>query len=273
MATELKRNFQAVFLLFPAFFFSNFIYSVNVSIHPWRIYETFPVSFLSTLKDEQRNAGYPGTVGGHRVREFVYGFMNYNSGEKLNHITAPEALQMNCDYAIAYKRDKPWYDNYYSELAVEDYWDFTLLKRRRPIARKLLYELPSATGFEGSQEYFNAYERFDISFNSENPVLAEFDFGIDASPKPFRAWLVLQIDGDDGNNIFVRTPLDLVKLNWNGAESFITCITSGNIPVKIKRIVAYLWNIEKTEVKFRLNGFRLYQLDGEGITEVSQANL
>jgi hypothetical protein len=67
--------------------------------------------------------------------------------------------------------------------------------------------------------------------------------------------------------------LELIKYNWNGTGSFTTCITSGNIPIKIKRIVAYLWNIDQAEIQFKWNAFRLYQLAGEGITEISQAKL
>ncbi|HYC30103.1 MAG TPA: hypothetical protein VEB42_14820, partial [Chitinophagaceae bacterium] len=97
-------------IAFPLIFLFHFISNLNFSVHCWRIYETIPQSFFDRLVSEQSTSERQITVAGHRVREFIYGFQNYNSNGKLTHITAPEALQMNCDYAIAYEQDKPYYN-------------------------------------------------------------------------------------------------------------------------------------------------------------------
>jgi hypothetical protein len=273
MINGFRRTLQLPFLLVPLFFLVHFIMSCNISVHPWRTYETIPKEFFSILRDEQQKSTRPITVGGHRVREFFYGFLNYNSPEKLSHITSPEALQMNCDYAIAYKHDKPWYDKYYTELAEDKYWDYTLIKRRVPIERKMVYST-RFLAFEGSSEYYNAFEKLDTTFGMVNPLLAEFNISVEKVPVPFKAWLVLQINGDgEGDMILVRTPLDLVKHNWNGTINFTTCIVTGNIPLRIKRVVAYLWNIDKKEVRMTVNSFKLYQLVGDGVTGISNAKL
>ncbi len=274
MLNELKRNLQIAMMAIPAVYLAHFLIHVNFRVHPWRVYETMPAEFFSILRSEQEKTPYRITIGGHRVREFFYAFLNYKSRVKLNHMTSPEALQMNCDYALAYKQDKPWYDKYYTELATENDWDFRLLKRRVPIERQVFYSTKNIAEFTGNNEFYNAFEKLDTTFNSEGPVLAEFNFDVDKAPEPLNAWLVLEIsDAQDVNNQFLRIPMNLVRYDWNGANNFTLSIVSGNIPFKIKRIVAYLWNIDKKEIKIKMNSFHLYKLKGEGINLISKAKI
>jgi hypothetical protein len=274
MINEWKRYLQISLLVVPACFLIHFIFQLNFRVHPWRVYETMPAEFIRILKTEQKKTPYRITIAGHRVREFFYAFLNYKSTTKINHITAPEALQMNCDYAVAYKQDKPWYDPYYEEIASEDDWGFRLLKRRTPIDRKVLYKTKQIPDFTGNAEYYNAFEKTDTTFNADNPVLAEFNFDVKKAPEPMNAWLVLQIDGaNPQENQFWRIPMNLVRYDWNGANNFTLSITSGNMPFKIKRIVAYLWNIDKKEIHIKMNSFHLYQLHGPGVKEISKAKI
>lgn len=275
MINEARSKIKTIALVIPLCFIIQFVSAANLRVHPWRVYETMPHSFFALLREEQEKSSQRITIGGHRVREFFYGFLNYKSSVKLNHVTSPEALQMNCDYAVAYIQDKPWYDAYYTELAVDNDWGFRLLKRKTPVARKLLLSYDQISLFTGAGEYFNAFEKLDTTFNSENPLLAEFNFNVEKAPEPLNAWLVLQVDDGTGqdNNQFLRIPLNLVKFDWNGTKSFTLSIVSGNIPLKIKRIVAYLWNIDKKEINMKMNSFRLYQLEGEGVKVISKAKI
>jgi hypothetical protein len=274
MVNELKPSVQGVLMIVPAVYLIHFLGNVNLRVHPWRVYETMPAEFFSILQSEQKKTPYRITIGGHRVREFFYAFLNYKSSIKLNHMTAPEALQMNCDYALAYKQDKRWYDRYYTEIASEDDWNFRLLKRRTPIEREVLYATKNIPDFIGNNEYYNSYERLDTTFNTNNPLLAEFNFDVKKAPEPFNGWLVLQIDAEDAaDNMFLRIPMNLVRYDWNGANNFTLSLTTGNVPLKIKRIVAYLWNIDKKEIHIKINSFKLYKLNGDGVKEISKAQI
>lgn len=271
MIDELITALRYGALIVPVFFGVHFILNFDLKNHPWVNYETFPQRFMDKLVSEQQKSAYPITVAGHRLREFIYGFMNYNNSYKLNHITAPEALQMNCDYAIAYGADKPFYDAYYTELDREPKWDFRLLKRKVSIEKKLVYQTWQTQHFNGNYEYYNACDIKDTTFADENPLLAEFNFTVEEICVPFNAWLVLQMDDGNGGNFYVRAPLNLIKKNWWETDNFTTCLVSANIPKKIKRMAAYLWNIDKKDIKIRINSFKLYQLFGEGVTKTSKA--
>jgi len=272
LVDDLNSKVQLVFLSVPLMFSFHFLANFNLSVHCWRIYETMPASFYKILLQEQQQQPRRITIGGHRVREFIYGFLNYNSDQKLNHMTSPEALQMNCDYALAYDVDKPYYEKYYSELAAENKWGFRLLKRRVPAVRKSLLESADKQ-IEGNGEYFNFFEVRDTSFANQNPLLLEVDLNPNQVPVPFNGWLVLQVDaGNEADNVFVRVPLNLIWYNWNGKNEKLSVVT-GNIPAKIKRLVAYLWNIDKTPINIKINSAVIYQLEGKGVTEISKAKI
>jgi len=63
------------------------------------------------------------------------------------------------------------------------------------------------------------------------------------------------------------------KFNWNKTNYFTLSIVSGNMPKHIKRAVAYFWNMDKAEMEIQMNRFTLFQLHGEGVTEISKAKI
>jgi hypothetical protein len=272
---ELPAVMGSVFLAVPVVLLIHFAVSVNFEVHPWRVYETMPHRYMTRLKKEQQQAGRLITVAGHRVRELFYGFMNYNSSEKLNHITSPEALQMNCDYALAYSQDEPYYRSTYTEIDAEKYWGFRLLKRKVPLERELIMESTQPKIIDDEGEYHNAEEVSDTTFGSNHPLQADFTLSFGQVPVPFNAWLVLQVDTDEpgAQNIFVRVPLNLIKYDWNGTREFKTSVITGNIPLKIKRFVAYIWNIDKVKMNVTIEKFSLYRLNGEAVTLESKAKI
>lgn len=259
------------FSFLPLYFAVHFALNLNFGKHAWGFYETMPQEFFDTLLAEQKKANRLLTIGGHRVLELFFSFYNYNSSEKLNAMVPPEQMSMNCDYYITWKKDEPYYRNYYDELASSKYWNMVLLKRKKEIEREMIVDLKTEKEFKGSDEFYNIYEKPDTTFISKDPVLAEFDLDIKNAPVPFNCFLVLQIDADGQTQYFRRASLGWMKLNWNGTSHFKTDILTDSLPLKKCQLAAFLWNIDKKEVNFKLNNFKLYHLKAEGINEVSKA--
>ncbi|MCC6371716.1 MAG: hypothetical protein IT236_11975 [Bacteroidia bacterium] len=274
LVNELKRPLSLAFLAVPLFFVIQLAFSYNTRVHPWRIYETIPQRFYDLVSKEQQQSAQPITIAGTRLKEFIFGFLNYNGTVKLSHMTSPEQLQMNADYAVAYASEKQYYEPYYTEIAKEDDWNFRLLKRKTPIERELIYASQNNLFFTGNYEYYNAYERLDTTYNSNHPLMAEFELSVKKAPVPLNAWLVLQMDaaGENENSQFVRVPLNLINYNWNGISKFKTCVLAGNTPLKVKRVVCYLWNIDQQEIDINIHSFRLFRLNGAGVTETSKTS-
>jgi hypothetical protein len=223
------------------------------------------------LLSEQKKSKRPITIGGHRVLELFFAFYNYNSPEKLNAMVPPEQMSMNCDYYITWKKDKPYYEKYYDELLSAKYWNMTLLKRKKEIERELVYEIKEVKEFKGSEEFYPVYEKTDTVFTTKDPIMAEFDLDIKQAPVPLNCFLVLQLDTDGRSQYFRRNSLGWMRLDWNGIQSFKTDVQTDSLPLKSCRLAAFLWNIDKKEINFKLNNFKLYHLKAEGINEVSKA--
>ena len=271
MLDEFELKLFCVFAFFPLYFLIHFALNINFSKHAWGFYETMPKEFFNTLLSEQKKSPRPITIGGHRVLELFYSFFNYNSTEKLNHMTPPEFICMNCDYYVAWKKDKPYYDKFYTEIAIAKYWNIVLLKRRAEIERELKIEINKEKDFKGSDEFYGFFEAQDTLLPSKNPIMAEFDISVTDAPKPFNAFLVLQIDAGGETKYFRRTALNWVQYDWNGVTHYKTCVQTDSLPEEKCRIAAFLWNIEKKEINFKLNTLKLYHLKAEGINEVSKA--
>jgi len=270
---EFNSKTQISSAIIPVFFLTHFIINVNFTKHAWGFYETMPKRFYETLLSEQSKSKEPITIGGHRVLELFFSFYNYNSTQKLSHMTPPELMEMNCDYYVAWKKDKPYYDKYYNELDYDKDWGMVLLKRKTPIQRQLVSAITDINEISGSEEFYTCFEKPDTLFASPNPIMAEFDITVEKSSKPLNAWLVLQIDSANGGKqvYFRRTPLNWIKFDWNGTEHFKTCIQTDVIPMQHCRLVAFLWNLDKKELKMKINSLKLYHLNAVGITEASKA--
>ena len=275
MFEEIPHSYSLPGLIVPVGLLIQCTSLLNFEYHPWRVYETMPQHFYDRLLQEQQQLDRPLTVGGHRVREFFYGFLNYNSPIKINHMTAPEALQMNCDYALAYRQDKPWYNPYYEEIEKEEQWGFRLLKRKIPLERQLIFSQTHHAPLPGKFLYSNLYEHNDTTFTSTDPLQADIDFSVGSTTVPLNLYIVLQIESQkpEEGSTFIRVPLNLIRYDWNGIAHQRISLVSGNLPEKIKRIVIYLWNIDQAETAFTIHSFNLYQLHGKGVKEISKASI
>jgi hypothetical protein len=165
----------------------HFAFKLNFRKHELYIYDTFPPRFYEKLLKEQKTQKMPITIGGHRCREFIYGFMNYRSDGALNAMDAPELLHMNCDYLVAKAGEKPFYDRYYTEIDSEPDWSFRLLKRRDKITNKLELEIKDKH-FDGDGEFYELLnDTNNALFPNKNPIRADFTFKVNKVPVPFQA--------------------------------------------------------------------------------------
>ncbi|MDQ3193263.1 MAG: hypothetical protein M3Q58_16895 [Bacteroidota bacterium] len=248
-------------------FLVHFAYSFNLKKHSLVNYETIPERFYTRLIEEQKLQTEKITIGGHRMTELLYSYSNYRNKGLLNLADPADAMLFNCDYYIASKANQVHYKEFYEELDEDKDWGFTLLKRKEKIKRKLVISVDSLEKMQGYNEFFEFYSINDTSFKSQNPLLASFDINIDYADKPFRGWLVFAIDSDEGS-YYKRVPLNWIKYDWNNSGNTSFQVISGPLPKKINKMVCYLWNNGNQYIGFRLNGLKIYQLEGSGLNHV-----
>ena len=267
---KLPAKINSIVLLFIALIIIvHFASNLNFRKHSLYVYETIPQHFYDTLVKEQQKSSERITIGGHRVRELFYGFMNYRNGGYLNPADPTEVMQMNCDYYIARKDIDINYANYYDVIDGEPDWGFLILKRKEKIKRILLAEIKEINIETKNEEFKNVYAKTDIITNI-NPVLIEINFDVKEIPVPSNIWIVLQIN-DSTNKVitYKRYPLYWSGDDLNGRKNLSYSLVSGNLPLGTKTIVFYFWNIKKEPFIIKVNECKLYQLEGKGVDYVA----
>lgn len=140
---EIPKNISgkiSLAFMAPSLLFFGITYNIHDFSSPF--YHTIPKAMYDMLKEEAAKTKEVITIGGHRVREMDYAFLNYRGNSVLNGMDNAEQMIMNCDYYIAMKREQPYYKYFYDEIAQDEAWDRALLKRKEKLQRSQLYKMP-----------------------------------------------------------------------------------------------------------------------------------
>jgi hypothetical protein len=240
--------------------------NINFTKHSLSVYETIPEHFYTTLLKEQEKSQERITIGGHRVRELFYGFFNYRYGGVLNPADPTEVMQMNCDYYIATKAEEKYFKDYYDIIDTEPDWGFVVLKRKEKIKRNLVIERKDILLETNDAEFLGIYDRGDTAFANSNPIIAEINFDVLQISKPTNTWIVLAVnDSLDQQCYFKRYPLQWTAYDLNGKRNLTYSLITGTLPPKSKKMVCFIWNIGKKPYSIKVNSFKIYQIEGNGV--------
>ena len=254
-------------LLVPSLLF--FVVTYNLHDFSSWFYHTIPKSIYDTLKEESQKSKEVITIGGHRVREMDYAFLNYRGNSVLNGMNDAEQMTMNCDYYFAMKREKPYYKYYYDEIAFDNTWDRVLLKRKEKIQRSELYKMPDVPkDFVGNNEFFEFFRLQDSALHTKNCVELELEIKFNTVPVPLRANLVLQVNDKKGEMIYYkRIPFNWLADDLNEKIKHVK-LTTGSLPENTGVLVVYIWNYKQSEMDFTINEIKLWELKGKGVNVI-----
>ena len=182
-----------------------FILNVNLKDFSSLFYHTMPKALFDKLTEEYKKTNQIFTIGGHRVRELNYAFLNYRGGAVLNHMDESEQMAMNCDYYYAMTREKPYYEPFYEVIGEDKTWGRVLLKRKEKINKKEGFSFPGMPkNYNSDQEYFEFLRFGDTLINSGNCLEADLAITFKNVPKPFNSFLVFSVDNDKGEHVYFK---------------------------------------------------------------------
>ena len=251
-------------LLIPSLSF--FIFTYNVHDFSSSFYHTIPKSIYDTLVHESKKSNEVITIGGHRIREMDYAFLNYRGNSVLNCMNNDEQMVMNCDYYLALKSEKPYYKYFYDEIAYDNTWDRALLKRKEKIQRSVLFKMPETPkSYKGNYEYFEFFRIKDSVLKTRNCIEVELEITLNKVPTPLRANIVLQVNDKKGEQIYYkRVPLNWLADNLNGQTKRVK-LTTPALPENVGDAVVYIWNYKQQEMDFTVNEIKVLELKGKGV--------
>ncbi|MGZ3941669.1 MAG: hypothetical protein ACXVOH_06020, partial [Bacteroidia bacterium] len=261
---------KIIFTVISAIIVLHFVLNLNFRKHSLYVYETIPQHFYDTLVKEQEKSKEKITIGGHRVRELFYDYMNYRNNGFLNPVQPSETMYMNTDYCLGTKVEEKYYKNYYEEIDSEPDWGFVVLKRKTPVIRTLITEVKNKN-VEGEWEFLEVYKsENDSIYNINRSIQAEFTFDVNKITVPAYTWIVLQVNDSTGQaHSYKRYPLQWSGYDLRGRKEMKYSLISEILPKGKKTIVCYFWNIDKTPVQIKLTSLKIYSLSGDGVNYIA----
>jgi hypothetical protein len=247
----------------------HFVVNINFDKHSNTSYNTIPERFYTRLLEEQKQSPEKITISGQPDAELLYDFWNYLHKGALNSSNnSSYVMQMNCDYVVVLKKNEQYYRPYYNEIDSDKHSDITLLKRKEKLKRNLLLSINSLKPIQGNGQYYNLYLAKDTCYRNTNPLLVEFNIASIQAKMPLNMWLVFEVDSSEGHSAsYQKTPLNMLRYDWTTAGNQVLDLVGGPLPLKIHRMVCYLWNIEMKQIKVKVNSIKIYQLEGSGVCD------
>ncbi len=250
-------------------FVIHFAVYLNFRKHSLYTYETMPEHFYTTLLNEQKKTSERLIIGGHRIRELIYGFFNYRHGGVLNPADPVELMQMNCDYYLATRAEEKYFQAFYDIIDTEPDWGLLVLKRKHQLIKHHIHELKDLSISTQENEFVDIYNVPDTLLPDLKPLIAEINFDIEKISVPANAWFVFQVnDSLDQTVYFKRYPLQWTGYDNNGKKHLSYSLISGNLPPKAKKIACFFWNIDKQPLSIKINSLKIMQVDGAGVEYV-----
>jgi hypothetical protein len=84
--------------------------------------------------------------------------------------------------------------------------------------------------------------------------------------KPTNTWIVLAVnDSLEQQCYFKRYPLQWTGYDLNGKKNLTYSLITGTLPPKSKKMVCFIWNIGKKPYNIKVNSFKIYQIEGNGV--------
>lgn len=243
-----------------------FVATYNIHNFSSFYYHTIPKSMYDTLKNESEKSKEIITIGGHRVREMDYAFLNYRGNSVLNSMDDSEQMIMNCDYYLAMKREQPYYKYFYDEIAFDNKWDRVLLKRKEKIQRSEIYKMTGTPkNRKGNYEFFEFFRLKDAALKTRNCIEVELEIKFNTVPVPLQANIVVQVNDTKGEQVYYkRVPLNWLADDLNGQTKRMK-LTTGALPENNGDVVVYLWNFKQQEIEFTINEIKVLELKGKGV--------
>ena len=245
----------------------------NTQTHPWKLYETFPDRFYTYInKQTQYNSTLP-VIGGHRVREFIWGHQNLKNKGALPHMYAPEQFEFISDWCIAYPQDSIESSPYYTIVDRDCKSGFYLYKRKFPLNRLPLMQMNSKLQLNASQEYFTLIDTV-LNQTQQNALYAEWNMQFLKPLSPEKTWMVMELKDSLKQTVYYgRTPLSLVRSVFKMQTNWRSNMVSPYKKQGFKEIILYVWNPQRNNLSIQINSLQIKKLVGPGSSLYSNAVL
>lgn len=228
-------------------FIGQFAFGANLSHSTYWKGEHLPKRFVDYVQRDAVEKGIIPTVGGYKMKELVWAFYNFRNGGVQQNMQPSGYYSGFEEYQLFFPYD---FDNQlYDSLDVDNISGTVLARRKEFLQTESPYvDTSDISTFENySEEYFNLFETFRVDSFVNHAWLLDAELKLYSLETPPKINLVASFFGEDGNMLgYERYPLPWLKKEFRPEdEPMILKLWLYHVPPETKRIVVYLWNIDK----------------------------
>jgi hypothetical protein len=250
-------------ILLPLLFFPlHFAYSLNLTHSEFYLEDPVPVSFYNAVKADHRPGDFPPTVGGHRLRHFCWSFNDFRNGGTESQLTFEDYPGTIEDFQVIDGKELTKFMGNYDVVLRYIPNDRYLMKRRSPAQERIL-ETSGVINMDGERkdEYFTLFSGSLDTLVGKN-IYIGFTGNLGSPAVPFEAWIVAEARDSTGKAVcYEKLALNWLRPEWKGEASQLkNGILIANLPVTVKRLQVYLWNMKQKTFSVRDLKTELYIL-------------
>ena len=257
------KPWQRALVTLPSLIFVvQFLAGANLSYSTYWKGEHLPERFWTRIHDESESGRYlkNPTLGGYRIRNLVWAWHNFLNGGGLQNMQYPEYCTGMEDYQVFSPGDYAAYRNRYDSLDTDEYSDVVLARRKTFVPTELYFDSTGISTPEGcTDEFKNLFETDAAEPFLNQTWLVEADVKLYSLATPPKIHVVTTLSDADGKTLDYQTsPLHWLKKEFRPEDSAVTVkIWWYRVPPETRRIVVYLWNVDRTAYTLQHASVRL----------------
>lgn len=242
LVVEEFRTKALLFILIPLLFIPvHFLMSMNLSynaIEPHKI----PDRFYDKIFESYVPGEAPPTVGGYRIRELRWSYLNYSHGGLLGKIhwtLYPSRIE---DFQIV---DTTYFKDWritYDSIDYENTSGFYLLKRKKQIPQQFIDQKNDIIHPPSNELYYSLFQ-FNVDSLQGATLEIIFDIHFNTRAKPFRSWLVASVTNAQKQEVrYEYLSLDWIRNKWENQSGHLINSMIVPVPADGTSLNIYLWN-------------------------------
>jgi len=242
LALEQFRSKALLLIIIPLMFIPvHFFGKINLSYNSIERHK-IPERFYDKIFESYTPGEVPPTVGGYRIRELRWSYLNYSHGGLLGKIhwtLYPSRIE---DFQIV---DTTYFKDWritYDSIDYENTSGFYLLKRKKQIPQQFIDQKNDIIHPPSNELYYSLFQ-FNVDSLQGATLEIIFDIHFNTRAKPFRSWLVASVTNAQKQEVrYEYLSLDWIRNKWENQSGHLINSMIVPVPADGTSLNIYLWN-------------------------------
>jgi hypothetical protein len=247
LAAEKFRSKALLLMIIPLLLIPvHFVMKMNLSYNSIERHK-IPERFYDKILESYTPGEAPPTVGGYRIRELRWSYLNYSRGGLLGKIhwtLYPSRIE---DFQIV---DTTYFKDWrttYDSIDYETTSGYYLLKRKKQIPQQFIDQKTDIIHPPSNELYYSLF-RVDVDSLQGEHLEIIFDMHFNTAARPFRSWLVASVINAQNQEVrYEYLALDWIRNRWENQSGHLINGMIVPVPADGTNLNIYIWNQKEVD--------------------------